>query len=32
MKRLEKLQPDDPTFDDELAALMQGVREHVAEK
>jgi hemerythrin superfamily protein len=32
MKRLEKLQPDDPTFDDELATLMQGVREHVAEK
>jgi len=32
MKRLEKLQPDDPTFDDELAALMQGVREHVAEE
>ncbi|MGI8682731.1 MAG: hemerythrin domain-containing protein [Mycobacteriales bacterium] len=32
MKRLEKLQPDDPTFDDELAALMQGVREHVAKE
>jgi len=32
MKRLEKLQPDDPTFDDELAALMQGVREHLAEE
>lgn len=32
MKRLAKLQPGDPTFDDDLAALMLGVREHVAEE
>ena len=32
MKRLESLQPDDPTFDDELATLMTEIREHVAEE
>jgi hemerythrin superfamily protein len=32
MKRLEKLQPDDPGFDTELATLMQEVRQHVAEE
>jgi hemerythrin superfamily protein len=32
MKRLEKLQPDDPNFATELATLMQEVRQHVAEE
>lgn len=32
MKRLEGLQPDDPSFDEQLSALMKGVREHVAEE
>ncbi len=32
MKRLEKLQPDDPSFDAELATLMREIREHVAEE
>ncbi|MGW0176350.1 hemerythrin domain-containing protein [Rhodococcus sp. NPDC003322] len=32
MKRLERLQPDDPTFEAELTTLMQEVREHVAEE
>jgi hemerythrin superfamily protein len=32
MKRLEKLQPDDPSFDAELQTLMQEVRQHVAEE
>ena len=32
MKRLERLQPDDPSFDAELATLMREVRAHVAEE
>jgi hemerythrin superfamily protein len=32
MKRLEKLQADDPSFETELATLMQEVRQHVAEE
>jgi hemerythrin superfamily protein len=32
MKRLEKLQADDPNFATELATLMQEVRQHVAEE
>ncbi len=32
MKRLEKLQPDDASFDAELATLMREIREHVAEE
>jgi hemerythrin superfamily protein len=32
MKRLESLQPQDPSFDDELATLMREIREHVAEE
>jgi hemerythrin-like domain-containing protein len=32
MKRLEGLQPDDPSFDQELATLMREIREHVAEE
>jgi hemerythrin superfamily protein len=32
MKRLERLQPDDPSFDAELATLMREIREHVAEE
>ena len=32
MKRLEKLQPDDLSFDAELATLMREIREHVAEE
>jgi hemerythrin superfamily protein len=32
MKRLESLQPGDATFDQQLAVLMQEIREHVAEE
>jgi hemerythrin superfamily protein len=32
MKRLESLQPGDPTFDQQLSLLMKEVREHVAEE
>ena len=32
MKRLERLQPEDPDFEVELATLMREVREHVAEE
>jgi hemerythrin superfamily protein len=32
MNRLDGLQPDDPTFDDQLALLMREIREHVAEE
>ena len=32
MKRLEKLGPDDPTFEAELATLIREVRQHVAEE
>ncbi|MFL6136461.1 MAG: hemerythrin domain-containing protein [Frankiaceae bacterium] len=32
MKRLERLKPDDPSFDAELATLLQEVRQHVAEE
>jgi hemerythrin superfamily protein len=32
MKRLEGLQPDDPSFDTEVATLMREIREHVAEE
>src|SRR5574340_892906 len=32
MKRLEKLQPDEPSFNTELAILMREIREHVAEE
>lgn len=32
MKRLERLQPDDPKFEVELATLMHEIREHVAEE
>ncbi|MCV2487826.1 hemerythrin domain-containing protein [Geodermatophilus sp. YIM 151500] len=32
MKRLESLDPDDASFDAELATLMQEIREHVAEE
>src|SRR3954465_2586252 len=30
--RLEKLDADDPAFDDELATLMREIREHIAEE
>jgi hemerythrin superfamily protein len=32
MKRLEKLSPDDPSFETELQTLMQEIRQHVAEE
>ncbi len=32
MKRLESLQPDDPSFDEELATLMREIRDHIAEE
>jgi hemerythrin-like domain-containing protein len=32
MKRLERLDPDDASFDQELATLMREIREHVAEE
>lgn len=32
LKRLERLQPDDATFDSEIAMLMREIREHVAEE
>jgi hemerythrin superfamily protein len=32
MKRLEGLQPDDPSFDTEVVTLMREIREHVAEE
>ena len=32
LKRLEKLDADDPAFDDELATLMREIREHIAEE
>jgi hemerythrin superfamily protein len=32
MKRLERLQPDDPQFDEQLATLMQEIRTHVQEE
>lgn len=32
MKRLERLEPDEPSFDEELATLMREIREHVAEE
>ncbi|WP_040835453.1 hemerythrin domain-containing protein [Nocardia brevicatena] len=32
MKRLERLQPDDPRFEGELMTLMQEIRTHVAEE
>jgi hemerythrin superfamily protein len=32
MKRLEKLQPDDASFDAELATLTREIREHVSEE
>lgn len=32
MKRLERLEPDDASFDEELATLMREIREHVAEE
>jgi hemerythrin superfamily protein len=32
MKRLEGLDPEDPSFDEALATLMREVREHVAEE
>ena len=32
LARLEKLDSDDPAFDDELATLMREIREHIAEE
>src|ERR687894_279425 len=32
LARLEKLDADDPSFDDELATLMREIREHIAEE
>jgi hemerythrin superfamily protein len=32
LKRLEGLQPDDPSFDEQLATLMREIREHVAKE
>jgi hemerythrin superfamily protein len=32
LHRLEKLEADDPGFDDELATLMHEIREHIAEE
>ena len=32
LHRLEKLDADDPGFDDELATLMREIREHIAEE
>ena len=32
LHRLEKLDADDPAFDDELATLMREIREHIAEE
>ena len=32
MKRLERLDPDDASFDDELTKLMREIREHIAEE
>ena len=32
MKRLERLEPDDASFDDELAKLMGEIREHIADE
>src|SRR4051795_5700521 len=32
LQRLEKLDADDPAFDDELATLMREIREHIAEE
>ena len=32
MKRLERLEPEEPSFDEELATLMREIREHVAEE
>ncbi len=32
MKELERLDPEDPSFDRELATLMREIREHVAEE
>ncbi len=32
LHRLEKLDADDPTFDDELAALMAEIRHHIADE
>ena len=32
LARLEKLDADDPRFDDELATLMREIREHIAEE
>ncbi|MGZ6870354.1 MAG: hemerythrin domain-containing protein, partial [Frankiaceae bacterium] len=32
LKRLERLQPDDPSFAGELTTLMEEIRQHVAEE
>jgi hemerythrin-like domain-containing protein len=32
LARLEKLDPDDPAFDDELATLMQEIRHHISDE
>ena len=32
LQRLDDMDPDDPSFDDELATLMREIREHVAEE
>jgi len=32
LHRLEKLEPEDPGFDDELATLMREIRDHIAEE
>lgn len=32
LQRLDGMDPDDPSFDDELATLMREIREHVAEE
>jgi hemerythrin superfamily protein len=32
LHRMEKLDADDPSFDDELATLMREIREHIAEE
>ncbi len=32
LHRIEKLDPDDPAFDDEVATLMREIRKHIAEE
>ena len=32
MKRLERLEPDDPSFDEQIATLIGEIREHIAEE